>query len=198
LSRAECILLQELSKFMLLYGDHVKDVNVLLSQVQPYIGELELFLAQQRDSFEKQHTTRANQKREQAFIRERDKYQGLIKLLAGKYPIEEDKDDEDLSIIASIFETAGAPEHAETLLKSIVRVLDASEQIMPLILRTIKIEVQKTTGATTLFRGSSTASKLMMWYTKVLGLPYLEKTIKPYILTIINSNIAFEVDPQKN
>jgi len=66
---------------MLSYADHVKEVNVLLSQVQPYIGELEIFLSQQRDRFDKQRTTRVNQQREQAFIRERDKYQGLIKVL---------------------------------------------------------------------------------------------------------------------
>eukprot|EP00049_Salpingoeca_infusionum_P016356 m.333656 g.333656 ORF g.333656 m.333656 type:complete len:778 (+) comp16064_c1_seq6:195-2528(+) len=58
-------------------------------------------------------------------------------------------------------------------------------------------EIQKADDVATLFRGNSLATKCMDQFMKIVGLPYLHKTLKPVIDDIFTEKKDCEIDPTK-
>lgn len=124
---------------------------------------------------------------------------------------------EDLALVNALCVTAASEQ--EQILESLVRILDAMKQTLPIIKLGITKEVSKTTTEATLFRGNTTATKLMTQFTKMtgkklnfclmthyltdecIGREYLTKTLKDAMSETIaqlqKSGSDFEVDPSK-
>ena len=86
-----------------------------------------------------------------------NRYQPLIALLSA----------EDLALVNALCVTSASEQ--EQTLESLVRILDAMKQTLPIIKLGITKEVSKTTSESTLFRGNTTATKLMTAFTKMTG-----------------------------
>src|SRR3989338_8692973 len=102
---------------------------------------------------------------------------------------------EDLVLVQSICSTAGAD--SDKLLETVVRVLDAYHETLPIIKVGITKEVQATTSDGSLFRGNSPATKLMSAFTRLTGRPYLHALLKDLIDEIMANPSGYEVDPSK-
>lgn len=70
----------------------------------------------------------------------------------------------------SVCVTANAEQ--DEILRTIIKILDAHSKTMPIIRQSITNEVASTQNPATLFRGNSTATKLMSAYTKMTGMHY--------------------------
>lgn len=115
---------------------------------------------------------------------QQNRYQPLIELLSAS----------DLALMNALCVTAGAEQ--DQVLSSVIRVLDAHKKTMPIIKLTITNEVSQTSNAATLFRGNSTATKLMTAFTKMTGQQYLQQ-ITEVIQKVVSDASGFEVDSSK-
>lgn len=74
----------------------------------------------------------------------------------------------DLGLMNSVCVTAGSEQ--DEILRTIIKILDAHSKAMPIIKQSITNEVSATQNPATLFRGNSTATKLMSAFTKMTGI----------------------------
>ncbi|KYQ96896.1 Ras GTPase activation domain-containing protein [Tieghemostelium lacteum] len=58
-------------------------------------------------------------------------------------------------------------------------------------------EIECTNNGPTLFRGLSTATRLISAFYKRVGDAYLKYLLQPFILDIVSRNFSFEIDPEK-
>ena len=80
----------------------------------------------------------------------------------------------------------------------IVKILDAFRRLVPLMTSAITKEVSVTQDHSTLFRGNSIPTKLMSSFTRLLGQPYLDVTIRPIVRDILAYDPdLYEIDPHK-
>lgn len=101
-----------------------------------------------------------------------------------------------MHVINALCITAG--DEAEQALRSVVRILDAHHQVIPLVKQSITAEVKANDNPGTLFRQNTIATRIMTAYTKLTGTPYLIRVLKPFIIDIVNGNTQhYEVDPNK-
>eukprot|EP01127_Copromyxa_protea_P021627 TRINITY_DN7504_c0_g1_i1.p1 TRINITY_DN7504_c0_g1~~TRINITY_DN7504_c0_g1_i1.p1 ORF type:complete len:609 (-),score=145.58 TRINITY_DN7504_c0_g1_i1:62-1888(-) len=114
-----------------------------------------------------------------------NKYDALVEILSQP----------DLCLMNSVCVTAGSEQ--EEILRTIIKILDAHSKTMPIIKQSITNEVGATQNPATLFRGNSTATKLMSAFTKMTGRAYLTNVIKPFVDEICTSTISCEVDSSK-
>lgn len=118
----------------------------------------------------------------------------------------------DLGLMNSVCVTANAEQ--DEILRTIIKILDAHSKTMPIIRQSITNEVGSTQNPATLFRGNSTATKLMSAYTKMtgiytfflqclngvlilLGRNYLVSVIKPLVDEVTQNVVSCEVDSSK-
>lgn len=119
----------------------------------------------------------------------------------------------DLAVVGAICASAGA-DQAQTL-ETLVQILDAYKLTLPIIKIGITKEVSGTgasflwtTGtwdhstepsflflesAATLFRGNTTATKLMTAFTRLTGRPYLLATLKELMTELLATEEDYEV-----
>lgn len=103
-----------------------------------------------------------------------------------------------------------ASNEQEEILRTVIKILDAHNKTMPIIKQSITNEVSATQNPATLFRGNSTATKLMSAFTKMTGIfcdcinltrfsgrSYLVNLIKPLIDEVCTSQLSCEVDSSK-
>eukprot|EP01126_Amoeba_proteus_P063478 TRINITY_DN8751_c0_g1_i6.p1 TRINITY_DN8751_c0_g1~~TRINITY_DN8751_c0_g1_i6.p1 ORF type:complete len:512 (-),score=99.69 TRINITY_DN8751_c0_g1_i6:384-1919(-) len=83
-----------------------------------------------------------------------------------------------------------------TVSGNLVMILDAYGKIIPIIDEGIKLEVQKTSHATTLFRSNSTVTKLIKGYTRLHGQSFLQ-IFCPILEEIATTKPNLEVNPDK-
>jgi len=119
------------------------------------------------------------------YERYRTRYHPLVKMLSSP----------DLHVVNAICVTSGAD--SNTVLDSIVRVLDAHKETMAIIKLGITREVEQTSSAGSLFRGNSCATKLMSAFTRMTGHAYLVSTLKHLIDDVLSNPDGYEVDPKK-
>ena len=80
----------------------------------------------------------------------------------------------------------------------VVKILDASAKLIPLMTVAITREVTTTQDNSTLFRGNSASTKLMTACTRILGEEYQDRTIKDLIIRLLQEDpMLYEVDPVK-
>lgn len=113
------------------------------------------------------------------------RYHPLVKMLSSP----------DLHVVNAVCVTAGGD--SNSVLDSIVRVLDAHKETMAIIFLGITREVKSTSNAGSLFRGNSCATKLMSAFTRMTGRPYLVSVLKHLIDDVLASPVGYEVDPKK-
>jgi len=113
-------------------------------------------------------------------------YQPLIDLLASP----------NMVILNALTVTA-AKDH-DTMLRNIVRVLDAHNQAIPLIRRGISGEVENTPDPGTLFRQNTVLTKIMTAYTKLTGASYLNRLLKPIVLEVLTNASTNSYEPDQN
>ena len=86
---------------------------------------------------------------------------------------------------------------ADQLISSVVNVFQRNKKMKPLWEYMITEEIKVAVDTGTLFRSTSLASKLMKFYSNMIGLKYLSRFVKPCILDVICSKNGFEIDPNK-
>uniref|UniRef100_A0A6B2L3W0 Ras-GAP domain-containing protein n=1 Tax=Arcella intermedia TaxID=1963864 RepID=A0A6B2L3W0_9EUKA len=170
--------------FMMLY-DAIADQYSLLNKLdRKNLDELNAIVRKRNDYLIKT-AKRDEERRRREKEAEENKYRPLVDLLSAK----------DFALLNAICVTAGKDQ--DTLLTSIVKILDAHGTIMSCIRACIVEEVAQTNNEATLFRGNSTATKLMSAYTKMIGHDYL-KVIQGYVIDVLYDVEGYEIknDPQ--
>eukprot|EP01130_Rhizamoeba_saxonica_P000081 TRINITY_DN10101_c0_g1_i1.p1 TRINITY_DN10101_c0_g1~~TRINITY_DN10101_c0_g1_i1.p1 ORF type:complete len:601 (+),score=142.25 TRINITY_DN10101_c0_g1_i1:212-2014(+) len=114
-----------------------------------------------------------------------NRYTPLVQLLS----------DEDLALVNAISITAGSEQ--EEILATVIKILDAHKETLPIIRLTITKEVESTSSSTTLFRGNSCATKLMSQFTRMTGRDYLFNTLQDIIQVVVDDPTGYEVDESK-
>ena len=101
----------------------------------------------------------------------------------------------DMMLIGAM---ASAGSSNDDVLERIVTVLDSFGKLVPLLKVAIVREVTTTQDHSTLFRENSTPTKLMSAFTRLLGRPYLERTIQGFVQNmLVYDPDMYEVDPTK-
>ncbi|KAF2070067.1 hypothetical protein CYY_008613 [Polysphondylium violaceum] len=165
--------------------DLYSNVCTLLNNNEPFINEMREYSANQKRIFAEQKQD--NQLRLYEISREKEdtKYNELVEIFSSP----------DLAVVNAICLSAGSEQ--DIILEDLVRILDAHKQTLPIIKLGISKEVSSTSSAATLFRGNSTATKLMTAFTRMTGRPYLISTLKPIIDKIVKDPSGYELDPEK-
>ncbi|KAF2075606.1 hypothetical protein CYY_003074 [Polysphondylium violaceum] len=115
-----------------------------------------------------------------------DQYNQLVEILASP----------SLQVVQCVVSPAQVEEQSRTI-ESISRIFESFNKIRSIIQTGIQSEVQSTANPSTLFRSNTTATKLMTAFTKLKGMPYLQKYITPLVKEIIENPFGYEVDPSK-
>eukprot|EP01125_Pyxidicula_operculata_P009385 TRINITY_DN308_c1_g1_i1.p1 TRINITY_DN308_c1_g1~~TRINITY_DN308_c1_g1_i1.p1 ORF type:complete len:590 (+),score=125.67 TRINITY_DN308_c1_g1_i1:28-1797(+) len=143
------------------------------------------FIQERKQNFNGKLVKRKKDKTEEEDNKFGNRFQPLVELLSA----------DDLGLLNALCVCAGQDQ--DSILASVIRILDAHKKTLPIIKLTITNEVESTNNATTLFRGNSTATKLMTAFTRMTGQKYLEE-IKPLIHKVnADGGEGYEVDSNK-
>ncbi|EGC35023.1 hypothetical protein DICPUDRAFT_79261 [Dictyostelium purpureum] len=115
-----------------------------------------------------------------------EQYNNLVEILASP----------SLQVVQCVVSPAQVDQQGPTI-ESISRIFESFGKIKPIIHAGIEQEVLSTANPSTLFRSNTTATKLMTAFTKLKGMPYLQKHITPLVREIIENPNGYEVDPAK-
>jgi len=105
-------------------------------------------------------------------------------------------------VIGAICDTINLVE-VDSICKAIMNVFTWNRKALPLLEWAIRQEVRNTESVSTLFRGQSLITRLLSDYAILVGQKWLQQTLGPIITKCIqeasctDSNVSFEVDPQK-
>eukprot|EP00178_Gracilaria_changii_P010544 TRINITY_DN30683_c0_g1_i1.p1 TRINITY_DN30683_c0_g1~~TRINITY_DN30683_c0_g1_i1.p1 ORF type:complete len:882 (-),score=130.54 TRINITY_DN30683_c0_g1_i1:64-2553(-) len=86
---------------------------------------------------------------------------------------------------------------ADSISKAMVIVFESSNKTLDMLKYYIEQEVLNVENPATLFRANSMVSKMFKFYSRLIGLPYLYKTIGKTITQLNFENLGIEVDPEK-
>ena len=159
-----------------------------LAQLEEYLGQLKEHSKQRREEWIAFKAQKKDERNKRQLEEHAVRYTPLVELLSN----------EDLALVNAVCVTAGAEQ--ETVLESLIYILDAHKMTLPIIKLGITREVEKTKSAQTLFRGNTMATKLMTAFTKMTGRQYLTNTVKPLLEELsanLMNGISFEIDPEK-
>ncbi|EGC37443.1 hypothetical protein DICPUDRAFT_53972 [Dictyostelium purpureum] len=156
-----------------------------LNENEQLIQEMRDYSASQKRLFQEQKQDQQLKLYEISREKEENKYNELVQIFSSP----------DLAVVNAICLSAGSDQ--EAILEDLVRILDAHKQTLPIIKLGITKEVQSTSSASTLFRGNSTATKLMTAFTRMTGRPYLVSTLKPVVDKLLKDPSGYELDPEK-
>ncbi|KAK5581702.1 hypothetical protein RB653_001739 [Dictyostelium firmibasis] len=156
-----------------------------LNENEQLINEIKDYSANQKKVFQDQKQDHQLKIYEISREKEENKYNELVQIFSSP----------DLAVVNAICLSAGSDQ--EAILEDLVRILDAHKQTLPIIKLGITKEVQSTSSAQTLFRGNSTATKLMTAFTRMTGRPYLVATLKPIVDKLLRDSSGYELDPEK-
>lgn len=157
----------------------------ILYDLDGYFNQLKQYTQNHRAEYTKAKADRMQEYNRKVKQDEDEKYDDLVKIFSSS----------DLVVVNAICVSAGADQ--DVILEDLVRILDAYKYTLPIIKIGITKEVQSTASAATLFRGNSTATKLMTAFTRLTGRPYLVETMKPLLNHILSDPKGYEVDPAK-
>lgn len=157
----------------------------ILYDLEGYFNQLKQYSQNHRAEYAKAKNERLHEYHRKSKLEEEEKYDDLVKIFSSS----------DLVVVNAICVSAGADQ--DVILEDLVRILDAYKYTLPIIKIGITKEVQSTASAATLFRGNSTATKLMTAFTRLTGRPYLVSTMQPLLQHIISDPKGYEVDPAK-
>lgn len=181
----EFVVLEHYVQYMRAQLEHLRAAYEHLYNLDSYITELQMYIHKQREQSAEQKMQKEELKRQRAILAEQNKYRPLVELLANP----------DLAVVGAICVSAGA-DQAQTL-ETLVQILDAYKLTLPIIYIGITKEVSETDTAATLFRGNTTATKLMTAFTRLTGRPYMLATLQSLMNEFMASNEGYEVDPLK-
>eukprot|EP01133_Synstelium_polycarpum_P005675 gene5675-6554_t len=156
-----------------------------LAENAPQVAEMRAAAQRSREEHETKKATEEARVLSAAKEREENKYNEIVEIFSSA----------DLAVVNAICLAGGSDQ--EAILEDLVRILDAHKQMLPIIKLGITKEVQSTNSAATLFRGNSTATKLMTAFTRMTGRPYLIATLKPIIERLVRDPAGLELDPDK-
>ncbi|KAH3745107.1 gtpase-activator protein for Ras family gtpase [Pelomyxa schiedti] len=156
-----------------------REKEVLIQQLQQYSEQAKLTYQESKSKREEQM---------QNIYRETHlhKYDTLVELLASP----------NLIIVSGLIEVLQQAK-ADEVVVSIVRILDYYNCALPLVESEISRQVQETQEPSTIFRGNTTATKLMTAFTKMIGRDYIINTLKPSLQYVVDNPEDYEIDPTK-
>ncbi|KAJ5074134.1 hypothetical protein M0811_00762 [Anaeramoeba ignava] len=149
-----------------------------------YIKQLKTFV----DDYRK-HTHEQNRQMDLANLgkaqdEEEHKYDTLAFLLSST----------NLSVVSSLIFASGS---SEDILISLIRLYDAYDETRMVLHTCINDEVENTESESTLFRGNSTATKLMSAFTRNIGQKYLQEVLTPKFTWMYENPLNYEADPAR-
>ncbi|EGG23916.1 Ras GTPase activation domain-containing protein [Cavenderia fasciculata] len=165
--------------------DHYGSTCAYLTQMEPFIQEMRTHAEKQRQEYQEKKQEETNALLEIANEKEETKFNELVEIFSSA----------DLAVVNAICLSSGSDQ--DNILEDLVKILDAHKQTLPIIKLGISKEVESTPSASTLFRGNSTATKLMTAFTRMTGCGYLKTTLKPLIERITKDPSGYELDPDK-
>ncbi|EFA79425.1 Ras GTPase activation domain-containing protein [Heterostelium album PN500] len=165
--------------------DYYSAACAKLEEQDKFVQEMRNYAEASRQHYQATKEAEEQRKLEEAMYREDNKYNEMVEIFSW----------DDLAVVNAICLSSGSDQ--EAILEDLVRILDAHKQTIPIIKLGITKEVTSTNSAATLFRGNSTATKLMTAFTRMTGRPYLISTLKPIIEKLIKDPTGYELDPEK-
>lgn len=180
--------LQHIVSFMTHLYDYLLNSYDAVYQLEEYLEQLKSYGIERRKDWMEYNVKKKQEKKQLEEEEHLHRYDPLIDLLSAQ----------DLALINAVCVTGGS--ERETILESLICILDAYKMTLNIIKLGISSEVEKTKDAGTLFRGNTMATKLMTAFTKMSGREYLAKTLKGPIEALAQdmaNGKNFEIDPSK-
>eukprot|EP01132_Coremiostelium_polycephalum_P004510 gene4510-5624_t len=165
--------------------DYYSNVCTQMADNEQFVNEMKETSIQQRNTYQDQKQDNQLKLYEISREKEETKYNDLVEIFSSP----------DLAVVNAICLSSASDQ--EKILEDLVLILDAHKQTLPIIKLGITKEVESTSSAATLFRGNSTATKLMTAFTRMTGRPYLISTLKPVIDKLLLDPSGYELDPEK-
>ncbi|KAJ6246665.1 ras gtpase-activating protein [Anaeramoeba flamelloides] len=108
--------------------------------------------------------------------------------------LEEYLSSEDADNLVFSCESAICQENSKAYSANLFNFLDSIGLILPFIKVSIIHEIYKNPTPGSLFRSNDVNQKVIHRYLDNIGKEYLQKTLRPIILELLNSNLTFEID----
>jgi len=167
-----------------LHDSHLNAFSVFYELDTTCFGPFKNAIFKKRTQFAAKQKKRDEERQKAELEAMNEKYMNLIDLLTA----------EDKALLNVMCVTAGIQQ--DNILASIIRIFEAYKKTIQVVKDCITHEIQSTKNPSTLFRGNSTATKLLMAFTKMIGKDYLT-IIKPVILQILDDISIYEIDSSK-
>jgi len=167
-----------------LHDYHLNAFSVFYELENTCFGPFKNAIFKKRTQFAAKQKKRDEERQKAELEAMNEKYMNLIDLLTS----------EDNALLNAMCVTAGIQQ--DNILASIIRIFEANKKTIQVVKDCITHEIQSTKNPSTLFRGNSTATKLLMAFTKMIGKDYLT-IIKPVILQILDDISIYEIDSSK-
>jgi len=107
---------------------------------------------------------------------------------------------DDRNIIGRVVSTITAAVDADMVARALIDIacLYESPAMVNCILHyQIEFEISNTERIGTMFRSNSLASKMLSYYARKVGAPYLQRVLRPLLHTIAAADVSCEIDPHK-
>eukprot|EP01105_Mastigella_eilhardi_P019907 TRINITY_DN4703_c0_g1_i1.p1 TRINITY_DN4703_c0_g1~~TRINITY_DN4703_c0_g1_i1.p1 ORF type:complete len:690 (+),score=177.69 TRINITY_DN4703_c0_g1_i1:98-2167(+) len=190
-TQKDYVFLAQMRELMTSQLEYHRNCAKLFEYLEPLLESLQTDCEKERQSCQENKA-----KREMAWIelqaqKKKEKYGGLVALLAHPKQtlinalnlVLEEKEDSD----------------SEAFLKAIVRSLDNSLLLVPLIQNDISQQVSDLHNPSTMFRNNTISLKLMSTYSKLVGHQYVVDTLNPPMRYFLSrADVDFEIDPNKS
>ncbi|KAH3760650.1 gtpase-activator protein for Ras family gtpase [Pelomyxa schiedti] len=184
--RRDFDVLSNIRQLLLLQSEYHRKSFALFKEQEAFIQHLQQAAEQAKIVYQDAKNKREEQT--QLYLKDRyqHKYDVLVDLLSAP----------NLLVVSGLIDIL-PQQKADEVMVSVVRILDYNNSALPLVEAEISRQVQETTEPGTIFRGNTTATKLMTAFTKMIGKDYIISTLKPSLQYVIDYPDDYEIDPAK-
>jgi hypothetical protein len=166
------------------YHTYLGQYQLLYDMEELFTQQSEL-ATQRRQQFREHKENKAKVRKEQEEEAYNNRYQPLVDMLCA----------EDLVLVTALCVVAASEQNA--MLEDIVRILDAFQQTLRVLRVAITSEVQRASGPGSLFRGHSTAIKLVAAFMRLTARSYLVNQFAPLLDDVLRNSDSLNIDPLK-